>query len=260
MKSIASLLSLLALPFLALSSSAQTPAAPPVAPAPPHVHVHLDASAPMAKKDDGAFLRRHESFLARAKAGPIGLLFLGDSITDNWRTRAPDLFAQAYGQYQPANFGIGGDTTQNVIWRIEHGELDGIHPKVVVLMIGTNNAGANTGAEIFAADAKIVRLIQDRIPGTKVLLLAIFPRGPRKNRDGTIDNYQRRMVDILAANRLLATLDDGRTVRYLDIGAKFFGPDGQIPATIMSDHLHPTLAGYHIWVDAMQPLLTEMMQ
>ncbi len=257
MKSPVSVLSLLALPFLALSSPAQSPAP---APAAPRVHVHLDASAAMAKKDNGEFVKRHESFLARAQAGPIGLLFLGDSITDNWRTRAPELFAQAYGQYQPANFGIGGDTTQNVIWRIEHGELDGIHPKVVVLMIGTNNAGANTGDEIFAADSKIVHLIQAKIPETKILLLAIFPRGPRKNRDGTADNYQRRMVDISAANARLATLDDGKTVRYLDIGPKFLGPDGQIPDAIMSDHLHPTLAGYHIWVDAMQPLLTEMLQ
>src|SRR6185312_13726764 len=154
----------------------------------------------------------------------IGLLFLGDSITDNWRARAPQLFDEAYGQYQPANFGIGGDTTQNVIWRIDHGELDGIHPKVVVLMLGTNNSASNTAEEIFAADRKIVGLIREKIPGTKVLLLAIFPRGPRPNTNGTTDDFRLRMGIIGATNRLLATLDDGKNIRFLDFGAKFLGP------------------------------------
>jgi len=248
-------LAALILGALTAAAPAQNPTVPPTA-----AHPHLDASAPMAKADKGQFLQRHESFLARAKAGPIGLLFLGDSIIDNWRNRAPQLWDEAYGKYQPANFGIGGDTTQNVIWRIDHGELDGIHPRVVVLMIGTNNSASNTADEIFAADQKIVRLIRAKIPETKVLLLAIFPRGPRKNTNGSTDNYVLRMSVITPVNQRLATLDDGQNVRYLDIGPKFLGPDGQIPDAIMSDHLHPTLAGYYIWVAAMQPLLDEMLR
>jgi beta-glucosidase len=246
-----------ALAFLALSLL--LPAAHAQAPAPaPTRRPHPDASAATPKTDKGEFVKRHESFLARAQAGPIGLLFLGDSITDNW-SHAPAIWKSYYGQYDPANFGIGGDTTQNVIWRIEHGELDGIHPRVVVLMIGTNNAGSNNADEIFAADSKIVGMIRSRLPETKILLLAIFPRGPRRNRDGTQDNYAERMAIINAVNPRLATLDDGVNVRFLDIGAKFLGPDGRIPDAIMSDHLHPTVAGYQIWADAMQPLLTEMM-
>ncbi len=241
-----------ALALLAFASAGAQPAAPPV-------HPHPDALAATPKKDNGQFVKRHESFLARGKAGPIGVLFLGDSITDNW-SRAPEIWNKYYGQYQPANFGIGGDTTQNVIWRIEQGELDGIHPRVVVLMIGTNNAGSNDAAEIFAADRKIVGMIRTRLPDAKVLLLAIFPRGSRKNRDGTEDNYALRMEIINAVNPQLATLDDGVHVRYLDIGAKFLGPDGKIPDAIMSDHLHPTVAGYQLWADAMQPLLAEMMR
>jgi beta-glucosidase len=221
-------------------------------------HAHPDASAAMPKKDNGQFLTFHESFLARDKAGPIGLLFLGDSITNHWRI-APDIWKKYFGQFQAVNFGISGDTTQNVIWRIENGELDGIHPRVVVLMIGTNNSGTNTAAEIFAADKKIVDLIRAKIPTTKVLLLAIFPRGPRQ-RDGSGPNYEQRMAVLNPVNRQLATLDDGTNVRFLDIGPKFRGPDGKIPDAIMADQVHPTVAGYQIWADAMQPLLLQMMR
>lgn len=230
---------------------------PAQSPAPaPH---HADASAPIAKKDDGAFLKKHEAFLARARSGPIGLLFLGDSITEGW-TKAPTLWQERYGRYQPANFGIGGDTTQNVIWRIEHGELDGIQPRVVVLLLGTNNSASHTAAEIAAADAKIVHEIRTRIPAAKVLLLAIFPRGPRANRDGSRDDGVHRMEVIRATNALLAKLDDGHNVRFLDLSARFLGPDGKIPDAIMPEQLHPNAAGYQIWADGMQPLLDEMLR
>jgi lysophospholipase L1-like esterase len=217
-----------------------------------------DASAATAKKDNGTFLKLHQSFLERGKAGPIGLLFLGDSITARWNT-VPELWQQYYGEYAPANFGIPGDSTQHVIWRIAHGELDGITPRVVVLMIGTNNTGTNSAEEIAQADRKIVGLIRDKIPGVKVLLLAIFPRGPRKGTDGVMDTGAARMEKIKAVNADLAQLDDGKTVRFLDLGPKFLGPDGTIPDDIMKDHLHPTPAGLKIWGDAMKPLLAEMM-
>ncbi|MSU70476.1 MAG: GDSL family lipase [Opitutaceae bacterium] len=239
-----------------LSFSAAQPTAPATMPAPP---AHVDASAPIPKKDNGAFVKRHESFLARAKAGPIGLLFLGDSITDGW-SHAPHIWQAYYDKFHPANFGIGGDTTQNVIWRIEQGELGGIHPRVVVLMLGTNNTRTHSAEEIFAADKKIVELIRAKIPETKVLLLAIFPRGDRKNRDGSIDSSEQKMAIIHAVNVGLAKLDDGKNIRYLDIGAHFLGQDGKIPFAIMPDQLHPNAAGYQLWADAMQPLLDEMMK
>lgn len=216
--------------------------------------VHVDASAPIPKNDSGVFLKKHESFLARAKAGPIGLLFLGDSITANW-TKAPHIWQAYYEKYQPANFGIGGDTTQNVIWRIENGELDGIHPKVVVFMLGTNNSSSHTADEIFAADKKIVGMIRAKIPETKILLLAIFPRGPRNKESG-----EERMKVIHDVNTKLASLDDGKAVRFLDIGSVFLGQDGKIPQSLMPDQLHPSPAGYQLWADAMKPLLDEMMK
>lgn len=218
-----------------------------------------DASLPVEKKDPtGLFLKMHESFLARGKAGPIGVLFLGDSITFGW-TRAPDVWKQYYARYDPANFGIGGDTTENVIWRIEHGEFDGIHPRVVVLMLGTNNVMRNTGEEIAAGDAKIIREIQEKVPGVKVLLLGIFPRGLRTNKDGTIDTGVHAMAVIHDANTRLQKLDNGTTVRYLDIGDIFLGPDGKVRTDLMAEHLHPNHQGYVLWAARMNPLLTQMM-
>jgi lysophospholipase L1-like esterase len=237
---------------------AQAPAATPKAAKP-------DASAAIEKIDtNGGFRKMHASFLERGKSGPIEVLFIGDSITAGW-TKAPHVWEHYYGKFQPANFGIGGDQTQHVIWRIENGELDGIHPKVVVLMLGTNNSGANTAAEIADADKKIVGLIRAKIPDSKVLLLAIFPRGPRKNAEGVVTeavaaDAAKRLDVINAVNGELAKLDDGQNVRFLNINAKFLGDDGKIPSIIMPDQLHPNAAGYQLWAEAMQPLLTQMLK
>jgi lysophospholipase L1-like esterase len=224
----------------------------------------LSASEAFEKQDKGVFLKKHEAILARAKSGPVGLLFLGDSITERWHI-APHIWEAYYGKYQPANFGIGGDRTQNVIWRIEHGELDGIAPKVTVLMLGTNNSLDYTAEEIAAADRKIVGMIRTKLPDTKILLLGVFPRGPRDAKGGPItpaavEEAAKRMLTIDAVNRDLAQLDDGKTIRFLNINATFLGQDGRIPNTIMPDQLHPGAAGYQLWADAMQPLLEGMLK
>jgi len=257
MKSLVVLAALLALPF----AFAQPPAAPAPAPA------KVDASAAIEKTDpSGRFRKMHESFLARRTSGPIGVLFLGDSITAGWAapTRA-HIWETYYGKWQPANFGIGGDQTQHVIWRIENGELDGISPKVVVLMLGTNNTGGHSAAEIAAADKKIVSLIRAKLPQTKVLVLAVFPRGARKDQAGKITeaalaDAAKRQAVIDGVNAELAKLDDGKMVRFLDINSVFLGQDGKIPFSIMPDQLHPNTAGYQLWADAMQPTLTQLMK
>ena len=267
-KLLSSLVLLALLPFAA----AQTPAPATAAPAAPPKKV--DASAPIVKADaagvpNAGFIKAHESFLARGKSGPIDLLFIGDSITAGWAGKDRAHIWEAYfGKNNPANFGIGGDQTQHVIWRIENGELDGITPKVTVLMLGTNNTGpaptGHTAAEIAAANKKIVDLIRAKIPGTKVLVLAIFPRGARKDNtgkitDAAITDAARRTEIINAVNVELAKLDDGKDVHFLDINAVFLGQDGKIPFSIMPDQLHPNAAGYQLWADAMKAKLTKLL-
>jgi len=214
-------------------------------------------SIPSPKKGpDGmpqaGFIKAHESFLARAKQGNVDVLFLGDSITAGWATRGKAVWTERYEKMNAANFGIGGDRTQHVLWRITNGELEGISPKVVVLMIGTNNTGANDVPSIAEGVSVIVKTIRQKLPNTKVMLLAIFPRGEKP------ENPAR--AKITQINEIISKLDDGKMVRYLDIGPKFLQPDGTLPKDIMPDSLHPNEAGYKIWADAIAPLLAEMMK
>lgn len=217
-----------------------------------------NATVGLAKNGSAKFFRLHAEFLERANEGPVGLLFLGDSITEGWK-KVPEIWEKNYGRYQPANFGIGGDRTEHIIWRIEQGELAKISPQVVVLMIGTNNTGDNAAVEIAAGNRRIVTMIQEALPETKILLLAVFPRGLRV-RNGVSDGWEMKMEKINAINADLATLDDGDRVRFLDIGDHFRAADGSLPKDIMPDQLHLSAAGYQIWVDAMAPLLNEMME
>lgn len=235
----------------AQETASPAPSAPASSPAPER------ADEPMTSTPKPRFLELHQSFLQRAKAGPIGVLFLGDSITERW-AKAPEVFTEHFDKYQPANFGIGGDKAQGVLWRIAQGEFDGIDPKVVVLQIGTNNTAENPAPDIVSGVNAIIREIQTRLPHSKLLLLGIFPRGPRDGKNGP-DDFESRMVKIRAINRDLAKLENGNTIRYLDLTPKFLDADGKIPKGLMPDQLHPSAAGYKIWADTMQPLLDEMM-
>ncbi len=224
----------------------------PIAPKP-------DASVARSKPNDERFMRMHHEFLARARSGPVDLLFLGDSITQGWSGRGRTVWEEYYAPLHAANFGIGGDQTMGVIWRIENGELDGIDPRVVILLLGSNNSALHTGKEIAAANAKIVRLIRERMPKTKVLVLAIFPRGPRIDSQGKVDDHLGRMAVIADANARLAGLDDGQHVRFFDLNYIFLDASGNIPSTLMPDQLHPDTGAYRLWAEAMQPILAEMM-
>lgn len=198
------------------------------------------------------FTAAHERFVTIAKEGKAELVFLGDSITAGWGSKKA-IWDKAFGAYKPANFGIGGDRTQHVLWRITHGELDGIKPKAVVLMIGTNNSGTDSAEGIAKGVTKIVETIREKQPQAKILLLAVFPRGEKAS-----PNPGR--AKLKEVNAMIAKLDDGKSVYFLDIGDKFLQPDGSITKEIMPDFLHLSEAGYQIWADAISPKLAELMQ
>ncbi|MBM3876388.1 MAG: GDSL family lipase [Verrucomicrobia bacterium] len=178
------------------------------------------------------------------------MVFLGDSITAGWGGQKA-IWDAAFGKYKPANFGIGGDRTQHVLWRIQNGELDGITPKAAVLMIGTNNSGSDSAEGIAKGITAIVKHLRSKTPHTRILLLAVFPRGPMPN--PTRDKLKQ-------VNDTIARLDDGKSVFYLDIGAKFLEPDGTLTKEVMPDFLHLSAKGYQIWADAIGPKLAELVK
>jgi lysophospholipase L1-like esterase len=219
------------------------------------VAVKPKESATEPKPRDANWMKRHETYLqeVKEKAGNVDLLFVGDSITDGWHGGGKKVWAETWEPLKAFNIGIGGDRTQHVIWRLQNGEVAGIKPKLAVLMIGTNNLGSNTNEEIVDGITGCVNEIKKQLPSTKVLLLAVFPRGEKA------DNPSRARIK--AINDQIAKLDDGgKTAKYLDIGEKFLEPDGTLPKSIMPDALHPNAKGYQIWADATKDTVTEMMK
>jgi lysophospholipase L1-like esterase len=201
------------------------------------------------------FVAKHQANLEVAKKGEAELLFMGDSITDFWRNAEGNYAGKAvldkhFGQWKIANFGIAGDTTQGVLYRLEDGEGQGINPRAIMLMIGTNNTARNSAAEIAEGVGAVVLSLQRHYPRAQILLLGIFPRG-RAN-----DPVRAMLAEI---NRNISKLDDGKQVHYLDIGAGFLEPDGNISPEVMSDGLHPTARGYEIWAQAVEQPLTKLM-
>ncbi len=198
-------------------------------------------------------MNMHARFLEQAKKGNIDLLFLGDSITQGWLGRngqgeGPiEVWDRYYVPRNAADFGIGGDRTQHVLWRLDNGEVDGIKPKVVVLMIGTNNVGSNSAAEIADGVKAIVAKLREKLPESKILLLGVFPRGEKPAGPAR--------EKLAAVNESISKLDDGKMIKYLDIGKSFLHDDGTITRDVMPDFLHLTRKGYRIWADAMEPTL-----
>jgi lysophospholipase L1-like esterase len=205
------------------------------------------------------WMPRHQDKLAeiarrRAAGEPTGVIFIGDSITHHWEKEQQPLWQEFYGKYHPLNLGYGGDRTENVLWRLQHGEVDGIAPKVAVLMIGTNNNGLrhDDPAVTVAGIRRVLQELQTRLPDTRILLLAIFPRGERP------DDGLRRVNQ--QVNAMLPQLADGKRVVFLDIGKAFLAPDGTLSKNVMPDLLHPNAEGYRIWAAAMGPTLEQLMR
>jgi lysophospholipase L1-like esterase len=205
----------------------------------------------------------HQQLLAKTKQGRIDIYFEGDSITRRWgATDYPELlenWKKNFFGWNAADFGWGADRVENILWRLENGELDGVNPKVIVLLAGTNNVGNKVppeGIEAAAANvtkglAAVVRVMRSKAPSAVIVLMGIFPRN---------DNLA-VMPEIERINANLAAMADGRKSRYLNINDRLADHDGNLHAGMMNerDKLHPLLNGYQVWADALKPLFTDLL-
>lgn len=201
------------------------------------------------------WMPRHEEKLKeKANLKNCQLVWIGDSITHGWEGEGKELWDARYAKFDALNLGFSGDRTEQVLWRLQHGAVEGLHPKLVVLMIGTNNAGhrQEPSEETASGVEAIVRELRERLPDSKILLLGIFPRGESPN------DPMRQLND--KTNRLISKLADGEKIVYLDISRKFLDEDGKLPAEIMPDLLHPNKRGYGIWADAIDETLQSLLK
>ena len=208
-----------------------------------------DAIVPVPR--DANWMKRHESFNERVKKGNVDLLLIGDSITHGWESSGKDVWEKYYTPRNAVNLGIGGDRTQHVLWRLDNGNVEGISPKAAVLMIGTNNSGTNSPSQIAEGVEAIVKKLRTKLPKTKILVLAIFPRGADSN-------DAKRKVNA-EANLTIKKLADGEMVHFLDIGEKFLNADGTLSKEVMPDLLHLNEKSYTTWAQAIEPKLKELM-
>lgn len=208
-----------------------------------------DAVKPVPR--DGNWMKRHESFNERVKQGNVDLIFIGDSITQAWEGPGKTVWAETYAKRNAVNLGIGGDRTQHVLWRLDNGNIEGIKPKLAVIMIGTNNASTNSSEQIADGITAIVKKLRDKLPETKILLLGIFPRG-------VDDSDAKRKVNA-GANAIAAKLADGKMVEYLDIGPKFLDEKNVLSKEVMPDLLHLTPGAYKTWASSIEDHVARMM-
>ncbi|MDP7029174.1 MAG: GDSL-type esterase/lipase family protein [Phycisphaerales bacterium] len=210
--------------------------------------------ATTAQPRDGWHAERHDHINAvvAAQRGEVDLVFVGDSITQGWEGAGKSVWDRYYGDRRAVNLGISGDRTEHVLWRLDHGNLAGITPRVAVVMIGTNNIGHGTHetSEVLAGVRQVVERIRAISPETRVLLLDIFPRGR---------SFNAGRGRILQINQALSRMHDGDHVVFLPIGAAFIESDGSIDPAVMPDALHLSEEGYRRWAEAMEPALVDML-
>jgi beta-glucosidase len=211
------------------------------------------ATEPIARFD-GGWQDRHQSFNRRvAEVGEKAqVIFIGDSITQGWEGAGKEVWARYYAPRNAVNLGIGGDRTQHVLWRLDNGNLQGLKPKAAVVMIGTNNSNGedNTPGQIADGVAAIVKKLRDKLPDTKVLLVAIFPRS---------ENFSAQRGKLLQVNQVIRKLADGKDVFWMDFGHRLVTSEGLIPRTLMPDFLHLSPAGYKLWAEAIENRLSSIL-
>jgi beta-glucosidase len=231
-----------ALVLLAATVSAQTNPAPEL----------NQCIKPVPREGQG-----YERFLelnkrVKENRGQAEIIFVGDSITQGWEGNGKEVWAKYYAPRHALNLGIGSDHTQHVLWRLDHGNLDGLKPKVAVVLIGVNNIpdDHNSPRQVLEGVTSVVRKLREKLPETKVLLLGIFPFR---------EDFCAQRAKALQVNQALHKLDDGQWVRFLDIGHLFIQPDGRISKDMMHDFLHLSPTGYRLWAEAMEPDLAALL-
>ncbi|MEZ5274956.1 MAG: platelet-activating factor acetylhydrolase IB subunit [Opitutaceae bacterium] len=221
------------------------------------------AVTPLPRPEKEGWMQRHQGVLDRIAEGNVDLLMIGDSITHGWENSGREVWDRYYASRNAVNLGSGGDRTEHVLWRLENGEIENIHPKLAVLMIGTNNSNGDTYTAEQIADGieAIVCLLREKLPETKILILAIFPRGDAAQRqDAEHDaTYNDQWAKNDEASRLSSALADGETVFFLDINQAFLDEDGVLTREVMPDLLHPREKGYALWAEAMEPTVAQLM-
>src|SRR5579871_4864385 len=209
-------------------------------------------------RTDANSLVAHQQLVEKAKRGGVDIYFEGDSITRRWDANDyPEMQAnwkQNFFGWNAADFGWGADTVQNILWRLDNAELDGVNPKVIVLLAGTNNVGRAPGDEAKIADIsrgieKVIHVMQAKAPNATIILTAIFPRNDAPSANAVINGINAR----------IAKLADGKKVRFLNINDKLADASGTLFEGITGDKLHPTLKGYQVWADALKPIFTELL-
>ena len=192
---------------------------------------------------------RYESMNAKAHQGKIDLIYIGDSIVQRYEGVGKPVWDHYYAPRNALNLGISGDRTQHVIWRIDHGNIDGINPKLAIVMIGQNNGGHNTAPEIAEGVTEVVKRIRTKLPNTKILLLGIFQRREKPTPERAV---------LAEANNIISKLADSSVI-YMDINSVYVQPDGTIPASLMPDYEHPSELGFKRWAEAIEAKVAELM-
>jgi beta-glucosidase len=221
------------------------------------------AVTPVPRPTHKWWMPRHEGVLKRNAEGNVDLILIGDSITHHFDDRGKAIWDKYYAPRNAVNMGFSGDRTEHVLWRIEHGELDGISPKLAIIMIGTNNSNGDdyTAEEIADGIKAIICEVRTRLPETKILLLKTFPRGDKAQRKDKAHDaaFNAQWEKNNKSCDIASQVADNKNIFYLDINDAFLNADGVLTREVMPDLLHPHEKGYKIWAEAMEPTVAQLM-
>ncbi len=197
------------------------------------------------------WMQHFQRSLDRTQKGNVDLIFDGDSITDFWMNDGKEVWARNYGKLNAVDFGIGGDRTENILWRLDKGQVAGLHPKLIAILIGTNNTRDCSDVQIADGITAVVQAYQRLCPDAVILLQALLPRAEKPT-----DPAREKVASV---NCIISKLGDGNKVLYTDFGDGFVRPDGTINRDLMPDALHPNAKGYEIWAEAIRPTVERVL-